>query len=136
VFGFGKKKLSVDTWVIDPTGRCTVECRGESQYQDALRKVIGGKPKEEVRVPKQAALIPEPDNKHDRNAVKVYIDGVHVAYLAAEEAEDYAEGFALCQSQKRGLACQAVIVGGGKKKPSLGVWVDLPTPAKLLKQIS
>jgi len=134
--GFGKSKsYQLDAWEVPPTGRCSIEVRGESQYQDALVKVLGKKPKKNVRVAKQAALIPEPKNEHDSNAVMVYVEGRLVGYLASEEAKRYAGCFQYCHENKRALACQATIYGGGKEKPSLGVWIDLPTPAKLMKHL-
>ena len=33
--------------------------------------------------PVKADLVPEPDNPHDPNAIKVVVDGVHVAYIKA-----------------------------------------------------
>ena len=31
--------------------------------------------------PKKAELVPEPENPHDPNAIKVLVDGVHVGYI-------------------------------------------------------
>ena len=33
--------------------------------------------------PKKAELVPEPENPHDPNAIKVLVDGVHVGYIKA-----------------------------------------------------
>ena len=33
--------------------------------------------------PKKAELVPEPENHHDPNAIKVLVDGVHVGYIKA-----------------------------------------------------
>ena len=33
-------------------------------------------------------LIPEPENKHDENAIKVLIDDVHLGYVARTETEE------------------------------------------------
>jgi hypothetical protein len=33
--------------------------------------------------PKQAELVPEPENPHDPKAIKVLVDGVHVGYIKA-----------------------------------------------------
>ena len=32
-------------------------------------------------------LIPEPENKHDPNAIKVIVDGQHIGYVPAKECE-------------------------------------------------
>jgi hypothetical protein len=34
-------------------------------------------------------MIPENDNPHDRNAVRVEVEGRHVGYLSRETAKDY-----------------------------------------------
>ena len=39
----------------------------------------------------QVQLRPEPENKHDRNAIAIYCDGVHVGYLPRELAVEYAQ---------------------------------------------
>jgi hypothetical protein len=36
-----------------------------------------------------AIMIPESDNPHDRNAVRVEVEGLHVGYLSRETAKDY-----------------------------------------------
>lgn len=36
-----------------------------------------------------AVLIPEDDNPHDENAVRVEVEGLHVGYLSRECAKDY-----------------------------------------------
>ena len=50
---------------------------GESLYQPALRRITGGRDfhgdfTQAMAV--SAVLVPEPDNPHDRNAVRVDID--------------------------------------------------------------
>jgi hypothetical protein len=103
LFGLlGKSNTQIDAWPAQPTGGCDIEVRGESHY---------------------------PGNEHDRNAVKVYVERRLVGYLAAEEAEDYSECFSFCDKKKHAITYHAVIEGGGKKKSSLGIWLDLPTPA-------
>lgn len=64
-----------------------VEVAGESYHRSEIGRLFrkwglkaGGVT---MRV---AVLVPEPTNKHDRNAVKVVIDGEHVGYVPAEDA--------------------------------------------------
>ena len=59
-------------------GHESVNVAGESHYQDALRAISG---QGEIRHDTEARLIPEPDNPHDANAVRVEIDGAKVGYL-------------------------------------------------------
>ncbi len=64
---------------------------GESHYQPALRAVVGTRDVQgfEKAMTTTAALIAEPDNKYDRNAVRVDIDGRPVGHLAREDAVRY-----------------------------------------------
>jgi hypothetical protein len=67
---------------------------GESHRQDALRDLVKRAKRENPdcdshRVEITAALVPEPQNKHDRNAIQVQIDGRHVGYLSREDAIAY-----------------------------------------------
>lgn len=60
---------------------------------------------------KPVKLVPEPKNKHDKNAVKVIIAGEHVGYIKREE----------CQSVKRILNTKDIkyisaFISGGKYK--------------------
>ena len=89
---------------------------GESHYQDALRRIAGPGA---VRHYCGAMLIPEPKNPHDNMAVAVMAVGRRVGYLSREDARAYRDGFCLEKTP-----CEAVIVGGGPGKPSLGIWLD------------
>lgn len=39
----------------------------------------------------EANLVAVPDNPFDRNAVAVFVSGLHVGYLEASEAKTYSE---------------------------------------------
>lgn len=84
---------------------------GESHYQPAIRLACGWKESEDVMFECFAELVPEPDNPHDSNAVRVDIDGQCVGYLprgrAAEMGPAIAEGI---ETQGTGM-CRAVIRG-------------------------
>jgi hypothetical protein len=67
-------------------GSRLVNVAGESHYQDALRAIAGASDEPQVRHATEAALVPEPDNPHDPNAVRVEIDGRYVGYLPRAEA--------------------------------------------------
>jgi hypothetical protein len=57
---------------------------GESYRQDALRQLWTG-----PETTFDAVMIPESNNPHDRNAVRVEIKATHVGYLSRETAEAY-----------------------------------------------
>lgn len=57
---------------------------GESYRQDALRQLWTG-----PETTFDAVMIPENNNPHDPNAVRVEIKATHVGYLSRETAEAY-----------------------------------------------
>lgn len=106
----------------------TLEVVGESFHQDALWKLVGGYTTEPVRVECRAALVPEPENPHDVNAIKVLIDGLLVGHLSREDAPAYLPGLRrLTMSHLGGAELRGVIVGGGRRGKGigfLGVFLD------------
>lgn len=103
---------------ITGTRQFDMEIVGESHYQRALRQIAGPG---DVRQYCDAELIPEDDNQHDDKAVAVFIEGELVGYLSRSNARAFRRRY-------RGVIghCEAVVVGGGKGKKNLGVWLDLP----------
>jgi hypothetical protein len=59
---------------------------GESFYQPALLAITGAERGEAVECECIAELIPEPENPHDPNAIKVLIDGLQVGHLSRQNA--------------------------------------------------
>ena len=111
------------------TGDETLEVVGESNYQEALWKIVGGRRRDRVRHDVAAVLLPEPDNRFDANAIKVLIDGNLVGYLSRQDAVAYGPGLlALMNESANGLvALDATIVGGGQRSDGhgfLGVFID------------
>ncbi|HZQ63610.1 MAG TPA: HIRAN domain-containing protein [Gaiellaceae bacterium] len=110
-------------------GRETLEVVGESNYQEALWQIVGGFRRDPVRHPCRAVLLPEPENPHDANAIRVIVDGQLVGYLSREDAAAYLPGLhrlaASCPSGRVGLNGQ--VVGGGPRADGigfLGVFLD------------
>ena len=57
--------------------------RGESFYQDNIRRVaLRGK---------HVDLVPEPGNTHDKNAIRVDVDGRTIGYIPRESAKEARE---------------------------------------------
>ena len=111
-------------------GHETLEVVGESQYQDNLWRLVGGRadPTEYVRAEITALLVAEPDNPYDANAVGVWIDGLKVGHLSRRDAQLYQPGL-LALQEKRGMpiALSGVIAGGGMRDDGpgrLGVFLD------------
>jgi rubrerythrin len=106
-----------------------LEVVGESRYQDALWKIVGGRRGDPVRYETEAVLEPEPDNPYDPNAIKVLIEGAVVGYLSREDAATFRPGLLelMEASATARVALEASIVGGGPRAGGigfLGVFLD------------
>lgn len=122
---------------------CTelVAAVGEASYQPALRDICGSARWERVRFDCVAALIAEPTNHYDSNAVAVYADcrgtHLHVGYLSRGDAIDYQGAVWKAADMGYTIVCQAHIAGReqGSETSNLGIFLDLPTPESCLKQL-
>jgi hypothetical protein len=105
------------------TGSETLEVVGESHYQDALWTIVGGVRPERVRSEIIAVLIPEPDNPHDVNAIKVLVNGYLVGRLSRADAAAYLPGLLLLmrRNPSKVVALNGVIVGSGERPDGLGL---------------
>jgi hypothetical protein len=88
-----------------------------------------------------AALIAEPENAYDPNAVAVYADCrgdyLHVGYLSRGDALDYGDVVKRATKLGYAIGCQAHIAGRepGSETPNVGIFLDLPVPDACLKQL-
>jgi hypothetical protein len=106
-----------------------VEVVGESNHQDALEALAGGKHRESQTITTNAELWREPDNEFDINAIQVLIGGRLVGHLPRAEAARYAAAFDA--RQILAIPCEAEIRGGWKTRYDeghFGVVVWLPEP--------
>lgn len=105
---------------------------GESHYQDAIAAAAGGRElsggEDEARC--RAVLIPEPNNPHDANAVRVAVQGKTVGYLSREAATDYQPVLMDLHTSGRLGWCHARIAGGGQRY--CGVFLELSEPEALV----
>jgi hypothetical protein len=114
---------------------------GEASYQPALRSICGSTRWERVRFECKAALVAEPSNPYDSNAVAVYADCrgtyLHVGYLSRGDALDYQGAVWTAADMGYRIGCAAHIAGReqGSETPNLGIFLDLPTPASCAKQL-
>ncbi|PJI41134.1 MAG: hypothetical protein CTR54_11950 [Rhizobium sp.] len=104
------KKLKRQNFVVWKVGSFPMEVVGESNYQDALKRICGGFSRQGHDKVVEARLELEPTNPHDDNAVRITISGLTVGYLPRAQAERVASfmrsnGFNL-------LVCDALINGG------------------------
>ncbi len=114
---------------LDGDGSFDFDIVGESYYQDALERIVGGRTDESSEFECIASLVCEDDNPHDSNAVAVYINGQKVGHLA----RPVAAGFRDIQ-RRHGwvgqiVTADAMIVGGwdrgGRGKGHFGVKLDI-----------
>ncbi|HYV14581.1 MAG TPA: HIRAN domain-containing protein [Conexibacter sp.] len=103
-------------------GSETLEVVGESYRQDDLWHLVGGFSADRIRRDVSAVLVPEPENKHDPNAIKVLIDGRLVGYLSREDAVIYLPGLLrLMAVHSSPIALSGQIVGGGQREDGMGM---------------
>jgi hypothetical protein len=113
-------------------GEELVRTVGVSHYQPALLELTGAREGDEVRVDVRVALVPQPDNPHDPNAVAVEIDGRLVGYLSRDDAVVWQPIVQVVADHGALAVCDAMIAGRGPESgtPNLGVFLRLPTPTE------
>jgi hypothetical protein len=102
-----------------------------TQDQAVLEVLFGPHAPHGVRRQATAWLIPEEENPHDKNAVRVEIRGKKVGYLHSRDAGLFRRQRAAREMPNAIGQCQAVVTGGwvsrdGRKGP-FEVWLDLPS---------
>ena len=86
--GRGGVAIAFDVW--GQRGWYGVDVAGESFHTKDIERLFRGKvPDGGATLDVVAQLIPEPTNRHDRNAIKVVVGSSHVGYLPKEIAGDY-----------------------------------------------
>jgi hypothetical protein len=129
IVGAGSVRRTSTRPVVVIDGLDNLEVVGESNYQDALRGLVGAR-RDRVRLPVQATLVAEANNRWDSNAISVWIAGSLVGYLSRDDAAAVRPG--LLELERRhgaSIALPGVIVGGGEATPSYGVFLNLDATA-------
>ncbi len=134
LFGSDESSSTITMQTADITngpGTYTVDVVGESHYQEALESICGGRNEDSQRQEVEAFLVPENDNPHDSNAVRIYIQDQTVGYLDRETARSFRKMMAEIGLTEVAAKCNAIIVGGwdrgGGDQGHFGVKLDLPT---------
>jgi len=134
-----EKTHEVDAVLLKPRrSRGFVEAVGEASYQNELLEVVkahGGPSRDGVKIEVHVALVSEPKNKHDRNAVSIQLEGKKVAYLSRDDAIEYQSVIQHLDQLNRTGACRAFIFGGSKDKPNYGVFLDLASADECLSEL-
>ena len=67
----------------------------DKSKQDSGSYFVNDQPQKYSKYPvfitNKVKLMPEPENKNDSNAIKIFIDGVHLGYVARTETEEIHE---------------------------------------------
>lgn len=118
---------------ISLSGDRSVDVVGESHHQAALLDLAGGvRHYGGVELEAVADLVPEPENRYDRNAVAVKIGGLVVGHLSREDAVDYRALVDERIALDGAATCPARIVGGWDRGQGdvglFGVELCLPSP--------
>ena len=137
MFGLFKKRpkeIALSLLELPSDGFCAVS--GESHYQEALRATRSICEGEfEGRPCFTAALVPEPQNEYDPNAIAVYSPKGKLGYIPRDRAGEYRALFAeLVRRGYNGGGCAAHLTGGDSGK-SYGVVLRLADPDACLKEL-
>lgn len=131
LFSRRKKKDEVIANITNGPGTFSVDVVGESHYQDALESACGGRTEDSQRFETEVFLVPEDGNPHDKQAMRVVIEGQTVGYLDRETARSFRGQMAAIGLTGVVAKCRAIIVGGWDRGPDdrghFGVKIDLPT---------
>lgn len=125
---FGDKSTVID---LSGPGTFSLPVVGESHYQEALESICGKRKEDGEEKIVKALLILEDSNPHDKNAVRIEINGKTVGYLSREYARQYRKELKKAGRPRVTTSCEAEIRGGwerdgGKDRGHYGVWLDLP----------
>ncbi len=133
--------LTVESVVLGEDVRVEelVEAVGESFYQPAISSICGRQGVEAVAFDCIAALVPQPYNSYDPNAISVQVNAQIVGHLSRKDAIRY---HALTDAAERlgvVIACNARI---GARDPqtaettNAGVFLHLPAPVDAAAELA
>lgn len=106
-----------------------LEVVGESNYQNNIKKLITKHDNTGINQECIAILIPENDNKYDKNAVRIDVDELTVGYLSRNDAIIFRELLKANNLENQITICNATINGGfvmdNNKKASYGIFLKI-----------
>lgn len=115
---------------IPGPGKYAFDIVGESNYQNSLEAICGGKKEKSAKHRTEAELHLEDSNPYDNMAVRVEIEGKTVGYFSRNAARSYRDQLKMLGQDHSVCKCKAMIVGGWRKSKldqgSFGVKLDLP----------
>lgn len=115
---------------FDGAGDYPLDIVGESNYQDVLEAICGGKTYDGHHKTVNAVLVYENSNPYDDKAIMVLINDRKVGYLSRTDARYYRKKMAKAGFAGRPAECAAIIAGGWNRgdhnQGHFGVKLDLP----------
>lgn len=116
-----------------PVDEGNTHVAGTGHYQGALKTIAADHGNTRAEVYCIALLIPDPDNPHDDQAVRVEIDGATVGHLPRDHAASFRKRLARKKMEPVTTQCAARVWGGfDRNKEPIDYGVDLfikPFPA-------
>lgn len=109
-----------------------VKVVGESFYQPALIAVSRCPRRGEHGYECSAELVLDPDNPHDKFAVRVEVNGQLVGHLPRGTAKRLGKRLRSLKAEGKHATCMAFI-GRGSEHPTLGVTLRLPYNGEILQ---
>lgn len=132
------KRKQVEATVVEVTrkavrlgSRGRVNVVGESNYQQALHRICGGQERHGHEGLHEVALVPEPKNRYDGNAVRVDVSSEVVGYLSRDDAVGYQRHLLRLWDDGAVGVCSGAIIGGGRDRSNYGVFLRLAPPTEM-----
>jgi len=120
-------------YFLEPEESYDLDIVGEASYQAALESLAGPRTEEGVSFECNAVLYCENENKYDKNAVCVKIQGLPVGYLSKADAKEWRKMLRTEKAKEATVRVRALIVGGwlandkkGVSQGHFGVKLDVP----------
>jgi hypothetical protein len=132
---------TVDGWKVEPLrDDAVVQVVGEGSYQNNLLALAGKRgPDGPANTEFLAALVQEPKNRYDENAISIHIESRLVGYLSREDAIRYRPVADWARSREHVIVTDARLTGGWDRgrgdSGSIGVILRLGTPAETLVEL-
>lgn len=118
--------------------RVATRCTGCGPYLDELSGYARSRAEEDLEGRWfRAALLREPDNPVDANAIAVHAVGVgHIGYLSREDAIAYSPIFSALERHGTTVGtCPAFLIGGTAGKEHYGVLLCLSSPRDVVRDL-
>lgn len=107
---------------------------GESFYQAALIQVSRCPSRGEHGYECSAELVLDPKNPHDKNAVRVEVDGHLVGHLPKGSAKRYNKRLRALAAEGKRVICMAYIGRAAEGNTNLGISLRVPYDGEMLRK--